>query len=155
MEMAGTRRSLLGGITLGALLVGAAIPSVSGAGLGDTGTHEVGHVVLKGKGQLRGLMLLEPAGKSRTHVYLSLHFLRPNTAHDVIGSTRPCGKPLTNASRLFGLDVAASMETTEWQDIVLTGQVTRLRTMKSVRIIAEPRDGTATRTFCYQKITWT
>jgi hypothetical protein len=131
-----------------ALLAGVILwPSASSGGLGDTGTHEVGHVVFKG--QANGLLLVKGQSRTRARVYLSLHDLRPNTAYDVIGSTRPCGKSLTNGSRLFGLDVKASQETDEWQNVVLRGSVARLGTMRSVRLIAEPFDGGATRTTCH------
>jgi hypothetical protein len=148
--MVGARKAVAGAVVLGALLVGVVIGPASSSGLGDTATHEVGHVVFKG--QIQGLLLFKPAGKSRTRMYLSLHNLRTNTAYDVIGSTRSCGRSLTNSSRLFGIDVAASEDTDAWKNLVLTGAVSRLQTMKSVRIIGEPRDGSATRSFCFQQI---
>ena len=141
--MPGTRR-LFGAIVACAALAGVATAPVVGAG---PIYHEIGHVVFTGK--VQGLLLAKPSGKSHTRMYLSLHGLRPETAYDVVGSKRPCGKSLTNASRLFGLDVHASQDTDEFQSLRLSIPFATLTAMKSVRLIAEPLDGSGVQRSCY------
>ena len=148
--MVASRRSLLGCITACALFGGVVLAPASGSAPGDTTTHEVGHVIFTGK--VNGILVFKGVSRSRTRMYLSLHNLRRNTAYDVVASTRPCGRSLTNASRLFGLDVHASRATDNWQSILSSVPYSRVSTMRSVRLIGDALDGTAVPTRCYSHI---